>query len=145
MLKDAIRKRITDAMKSKRDVEKEVLRVALGEIQAAENRAGKDLPDEEAHKIIRKLIKSNSETLAVADRPEMKTKLETENQVLESLLPQRWDLAAIVAALGSIENELKAAKSDGQATGLAMKLLKTHDAPVDGKDVAEAVKQVRSR
>src|SRR5262249_42704198 len=122
--------------------ERDVLRVAMGEVQAAENR-GTTINDEETLKVVRKLIKSNSETLAVAEKAETKAKLEEENRVLESLLPKTLGVDAIFAALAPVAEEIKAAKSEGQATGVAMKHLKASGAVVGGKDVSEAVKRVR--
>ncbi len=142
MLVDQIKTRMIEAMKGGRTVERDVLRVALSEIGAAENR-GTAVDDEEAQKIIRKLMKSNTETLALAVRPEMKVKLEEENRVLESLLPKRLDVDAITAELQAVAEPMKAAKSEGQATGIAMKHLKAGGHSVDGKDVAEAVKKIR--
>lgn len=144
MLAADIKKRMIEAMKAKRDLERDILRVALGEIQNAENR-GQVVTDDEAAKIIRKLIKSNSETLASAgERAELKTKLEEENKILESLLPQQWSIDRIVQELAGLADQIKAAKSEGQATGVAMKHLKSQGAPVEGKDVGEAVKKIRS-
>ena len=105
---------------------------------------GVTMNDEEAEKIIRKVIKSNTETLAVADRPDTKTRLEEENRVLDALLPKRLDVDAIVAALQPVAAEIKAAKSEGQATGVAMKHLKASGSTVGGKDVQEAVKKIRA-
>jgi uncharacterized protein YqeY len=145
MLVDDIKKRIVEAMKAKRTVEREVLRVALAEMQLTENRSGKALTDEEAQKIVKKLIKSNEETLAVATDAEMKQKLSEENVILETLLPKRWSVDQIIAALAGVTEPIKAAKSDGQATGVAMKELKSKpDAVVDGKDVAAAVAKIRA-
>jgi len=144
MLLDDLKKRIIDAMKAKRVVEREILRVAASEIQAAQNRSTEPLTDDDGEKIIRKLIKSNQESLAATDRAELKAKLGEENTILEGLLPKRWDLERIVAELAPIAEQIKAAKSDGQATGVAMKHLKAAEAPVDGKDVAAAVSRLRS-
>ncbi len=144
MLVDDIKKRIPQAMKDKKVVERDILRVALSEIQNHENRSGKPPTEEEASKIIRKVIKSNEETLLVATSEETKAKLLEENQVLNGLLPQTWDVAKILAALEPVAAQIKEAKGDGPATGVAMKLLKSLGAPVEGKDVGEAVKKLRS-
>ena len=144
MIVDQIRLSVKEAMRAKRDLERDILRTALGEIQSAEARAGKALTDEEAQKIIKKLIKSNQETIDVSTDATTKTKLSEENRILEGLLPKTMSLPEIIAALGSVAADIKAAKSDGQATGVAMKKLKSEGATVDGKDVAEAVKQLRS-
>ena len=70
MLSEQIRKRMLEAMKAGRDVEKSVLRVALGEIQSSESRTGNTLDDEGAAAVLRKLVKSNTDTIAAgADVP----------------------------------------------------------------------------
>src|SRR5262245_16755888 len=143
MLLEDIKKRMVDAMKGGRTVERDVLRVALGEITTAENR-GTKIDDDEVQRIVRKLIKSNGETLAVATKPDVKAKLEEENRVLEALLPQQLGVEAIVAALAAVAADIKAAKSEGQATGVAMKHLKASGATAGGKDVQEAVKRMRA-
>ncbi len=144
MLAEDIKKRVIEAMKGGRVIERDVLRVALGEIQAAENR-GATVDDEAAQKIIRKLIKSNTETLAVVqDRAEMREKLEEENRVLETLLPKQLSADDIVKALAPVADAIKAAGSEGAATGVAMKHLKASGAVVGGTAVNEAVKRLRS-
>jgi uncharacterized protein YqeY len=144
MLVDQIRLRVKDAMRAKRDLERDILRTALGEIQIAETRAGKQLSDDEAGKIVKKLMKSNQETIDAATDDKTKDKLREENEILDSLLPRGLSVVEIVAALASVAGDIKAAKSDGQATGVAMKKLKADGATVDGKDVAEAVRVLRS-
>jgi uncharacterized protein YqeY len=143
MLVDEIKRRVTAAMKSGNTVEKEILRVALGEIQTAEAR-GAALSDEASMAIVRKLIKSNEETLAVTADEAQKSTLAKENEVLRSLLPQTLGVPQIVEALASVRDALRAAGNDGQATGIAMKHLKGAGAIVTGKEVTEAVKQIRA-
>lgn len=144
MLVDDIKKRITEAMKAKKQIDREILRLALAEIQQIEVRTGTPATDDEAAKVIKKLLKSNGETLAAQPSAEQKARLLEENVILESLLPKTWDAARIAAELAEVAAEIKAAKSDGQATGVAMKHLKAKGAPVEGKDVGEAVKLVRA-
>ena len=144
MLVDDIKARTVAALKAKRDVEKEVLRVALGEIQTAAARSNKALSDEEAAAIVRKLIKSNRETLELARDDEERRVLTEEIQVLESLLPKTLTEDEIVAALDAARDAIRGAANDGQATGVAMKHFKAQGASVDGKTVAAAVKKIRS-
>ncbi len=142
MLTDEIKRRVMAALKAGRTVEKDVLRVALGEIQMAEVRNG-SVSDEQAQGIVRRLIKSNQETAALSDG-ERKAVLEEEITILNSLLPQTLDVASIVTALGPVRDAVRAAANEGQATGVAMKHLKTSGAVVNGKDVSEAVRQLRA-
>lgn len=142
MLVDEIRRRITEAMKGGDAVEREILRVALGEIQTAEARGG-SVTDEASFAILRKLLKSNEETLVHTKDAAQRETLERENSVLASLLPKVLEVDEIVAALEGEREAIRAASNDGQATGIAMKALKANGASVSGKDVSEAVKRIR--
>ena len=135
MLADEIKARMFAAMKAKNTVEKEILRVALGEIQTAEARSEKALGDEGAAAILKKLVKSNQESLQASSDEEQKRVLTQEIEILQTLLPK---------TLGAVADAIRGAKADGPATGIAMKHLKQSGALVDGKDVALAVKQIRS-
>ena len=144
MLTEDIKQRMFAAMKAGRIVEKEILRVALGEITTAEARGGAPFTDADVQAILRKLCKGNEETLAVAEDPARRAALEEELGVLRSLLPATLDVDAIVAALAPVTEPIRGAKNDGQATGIAMKHLKASGAVVDGKDVAAAVAKLRA-
>jgi uncharacterized protein YqeY len=143
MLVDEIKRRLTAAMKARNVTEREILRVALGEIQTIEARTG-TMSDQDAGAIVKKLVKSNQETLGVTENAEQRATLEQEIGILESLLPKTLDVDAIVGALAPVVVQIKAAANDGQATGVAMKHLKSTGAAVDGKNVAEAVKRIRA-
>lgn len=144
MLLDEIKARMFQAMKAGRLVEKEILRVAVGEITTEAAREGRKGDDDEARAILRKLIKSNDESLASGPDAERKQILEEETRILASFLPQSLDVDAIVAALAPVRDAIRSAGNDGQATGVAMKHLKASGASVGGKDVAEAVKRLRA-
>ena len=146
MLVDEIKKRAAAAVKQGDTVTRDVLRLALGEIQTAEARKNEAMGEEEAAAALRKLMKSNEETLAalpVGD--ERIAVLKREIEVLTSLVPAQLSVAQIVEALGAHVEAIKAAPSDGQATGIAMKHLKAASADVKGTDVGAAVKQLRAK
>ena len=143
MLIDEIRSRMKAAMKARAVVEKEILRVAIGEITTEEARHSEPLDDAAVEKILRKLVKSNRDTLALTEDAEQRAVLEQENTVLESLLPKSLSADEITTMLANIAPQIAAAGNDGQATGLAMKHLKAGGAQVEGKDVAAAVKKLR--
>lgn len=143
MLLDDIKAAMFKAIKANDTVAKEILRVAVGEITTDAARPGKKGDDDETRAILRKLIKSNEETLGTITDPSERTKLERENAVLADYLPKSLDVAAIVAALDPVKDAIKAAANDGQATGVAMKQLKSAGAVVNGKDVSAAVKTIR--
>src|SRR5690349_2487234 len=88
VLVDEIKKRIATAMKGGDAVARDVLRVALGEIQTAEARKNAPATEEEAAAALRKLIKSNEETLALSEGERADT-LRKENEILSSLLPKQ--------------------------------------------------------
>jgi uncharacterized protein YqeY len=145
MLVEDLKQRAATAVKQGDTVARDVLRLALGEIQTAEARKNAPLGEEEAVAALRKLIKSNEETLAALAADDARVAaLKREIEVLAALLPAQLTVAQIVAALDAVRDALKAAGSDGQATGIAMKHLKAAGAAVNGGDVTAAVKQLRA-
>lgn len=144
MLVDEMKRQLKDAMKAKDLVAKDVLRTALGEIQTAESRAGEALPDAEAQKIVKKLVKANDETMKVSPDAETKAKLTRENEILGGLLPKALTVDEIVAALADVTDAIRAAKADGPAMGVAMKTLKATGAAVEAPDVNAAVRKIRA-
>lgn len=143
MLVDDIKAAMFKAMKSGDTIAKEILRVAMGEITTEAARPGRKGNDEEVQAILRKLIKSNEETIASGGSTEQAT-LEREIEVLSNYLPKSLGEDEIVVALSSVAEAIRAAANDGQATGVAMKELKAKAAVVNGKDVSAAVKRIRS-
>lgn len=143
MLLDEIKARMFKAMKEGRIVEKEILRVAVGEITTNAARPGMSGSDEEAQATLRKLMKSNDESLAVCEDPEQRANLELEQRTLADLLPKSLSVEEIIAALVPVKDAIVAAGNVGQATGVAMKQLKSAGAVVNGKDVSAAVTQMR--
>lgn len=143
MLLDQIKAKMFEAMKAGDTVAKEILRVAVGEITTEAARPGRKGDDEESQAILRKLIKSNEETLGSGVDGERRAALEKENAILAGFLPQSLDADAIALALAGVADAIKAAANDGAATGVAMKELKKAGAVVNGKDVSAAVKKLR--
>jgi uncharacterized protein YqeY len=141
---DDITGQIKGAMKSGDTVARDILRLAQSEIQMSEVRKASTLTDEEASAAVRKLIKSNEETLSLsADNAERSATLKKEIEVLSALLPKQLSVDDIVKALEPVKDAIVAAKADGQATGVAMKHLKTTGANVSGNDVGAAVRKIR--
>ncbi len=144
MLRDVIRARMLEAMKAGEPLVKNVLKVALGEIQATAVREGRELTDEESQQIVRKLVKSNEESRAATTDAARRDVLARENETLATLLPATLDEDATADALAPVVEQVRAAGSDGQATGVAMKHLRSVGAAVDGRTVAAAVRRLRS-
>src|SRR3954465_11498668 len=144
MLVDDIKKRAAAAVKQGDTITRDVLRLALGEIQTAEARKNGPVGEEEAAAALRKLIKSNEETLTALPEGDARIAvLKQEIEVLAALAPAQLSVAQIVEALAAQADAIKAAGNDGQATGIAMKHLKAAGADVKGSDVGLAVKQLR--
>ena len=144
MLLDTLKARITQAVKDKDPVARDVLRLAFGEVQTAEARAERPLRDEEVTAILKKLVKSNEETLALTADGDAAATLRKENEALSSLLPKAITPEQIVEALAPQVDAIKAAKGDGQAMGVAMKHLKALGMTVEAADVTAAVKKLRA-
>lgn len=144
MLEQQIRDRMKAAMKAHRTVEKEILRVALGEITTEQARRAEPMDEGAIEKILRKLVKANNDTIAVSDDAAAQAALREEIAVLESLLPKTLGVDEITVALEEVRDQILGAAGDGQATGVAMKMLKARGAVVDGKTVAAAVARMRA-
>jgi len=142
-LLDQIKAQMFAAMKSGNVTEREILKVAMGEITTDAARPGKKGDDEETLAILKKLVKSNEESIEASQDEAQKAQLRAEIEVLNAYLPKSLGVADIVAALAPVAEQVKAAGNDGQATGVAMKHLKTLGSVVNGKDVSAAVRQLR--
>lgn len=127
------------AMKAKSVVEKEILRVALGEI----TKTGDEPNDTEVQAILRKIIKSNREAQEASGDAEVKAKLDVEIACLEKFLPQALSPEQIKEALSPVADQIKASPGEGPAMGIAMKTLKAAGLEVNAPDVKAAVAALR--
>ncbi len=141
---EVLRSKAILAMKAKDGVATTILRLAQSEVQAMELRSGRPLTDEEGYSVVRKLVKSNEETLAACpDDAETAATIRRENAILSDLLPKALSVAEIQGLLAAVADAIRAAGNDGQATGVAMKHLKSLGTAASGADVAVAVKALR--
>lgn len=145
---ELLKQKLLQARKSGQSLEMAVLQVVLGEASMIEARTGKKASDDELEKVIRKTMLGNQETLTLLQQKgqaesENFTKLTSENQFLQSLLPATLSVDEIVSQLGEVAEAIRTAKGDGQATGVAMKHLKSKNSRVLGEDVSQAVKKLR--
>ena len=127
MLVDEIKARMLAALKGGRSLEKQILSVALGEIQTLEarlNDKGEQLVDAQSEATVRKLIKSNRETLEVSPA-DQRAALEQEITILESLAAEgaRRGRAGGGSLLRSRPPFVPPRATDRIATGIAMKTL----------------------
>ena len=141
-LAEDIKKRMFAAIKAGNTVEKEILRVAMGEITMTAARESKDLSDEEVQGVLKKLLKSARESIAAAP-DDQKATLQQEIDVLEGFLPKSLSVDEIVAALADVKAAIQAAPAAGPAVGIAMKQLKVAGLSVEAPAVQAAIAQIR--
>jgi uncharacterized protein YqeY len=130
---DQIKSQIKDAMKSRDSERSALLRLVLGTIQ----QEGDD-SDEVVAAIIRKMIKSNNQTVeAVVANGGTASEIHQENALLNSFLPQSMTVEEIKHYLaGKIE-----CQPIGKAMGAAMKILKADGKVAQGADVKKALEE----
>ncbi len=125
---DELKVRMNEALREKDEVAKNIYRLAYSELQLASARSGKDVDDDEAIGVLKKLVKSNEDTLALATDARQRGALEREITLLAAMLPKTLGVPEIVAALAPVVDAIRAAGNDGQATGVAMKHLEADPA-----------------
>jgi uncharacterized protein YqeY len=139
MLIDQIKQRMFQAMKAGNVIEKEVLRTAIGEV----TRSGDDPTDERVLAVLKKLVKSNQETLEATTSPEQRSELEREIVVIEAFLPKTPGPDQLRELLAPVAAEIRAAAGPGPAMGIAMKFLKAANVAADGRHVQAALAELR--
>lgn len=158
MLKDEIRKQKIQAMKNRDEARRDILTVALGEIQLVETREG-SITEERCQKILRKMIENNRDTMEKLEQKSFSSaseklgqffQLKHEIRVLEEFLPQLLTKEQIKEYINGVddlqsgpENRIDTMENIGKAIGLVMKIFKENNIPVNGKDVAEVVRELR--
>ena len=144
-LQEELKARVAAAMKGGDLLTRDALRTVLGEAQAEAVRRKGEVTDEVVLGVIRKAVTGLKETIPLARKGGRDTaRQEAELALLESLLPKAWDRNAVAAALAPLGDELRAAKSDGQAMGVAMKALKAQGATTNPDDVKAVVAAARA-
>jgi uncharacterized protein YqeY len=140
-----MRSRLPETMKDPTlSIEKDVLRLVLGEVQLLEG-SNKPAGDTQVEQLIRKTIEGNKEMLAhLPPTDDRRPKLEVELGILERYLPKTLSEAEILEQLTPLAEQLKGAKSDGAATGMAMGHFKKAGLAVTGQEVGDIVKRLRS-
>lgn len=141
-MKAILRKQITQMSRlGGMETQKSVLKVVLGEIELQESRNGKQLTDDDCYRVIRKTLQGVEEMLTYKPND---PKFEAEKTTLQALLPKEMSIHDLKVSLTAKTEEIRAAKSDGQATGIAMKFFKENNIPVDGNAVKKVVTEIRA-
>src|SRR4051812_9877768 len=122
-LNDDLKARVIAAVRGGDHLTRDALRTILGESQAEAIRRKAQVTDELVLGVVRKGVAGLKETIPLAQKDGRDTaQQEAELALLEALLPKAWDRAAIAAALAEALDDLRAAKTDGQAMGVAMRV-----------------------
>ena len=144
-LQAQLQARVTAAMKGADHATRDTLRTVLGEAKMEAVRRNGEVSDEMILAVVRKAVTGLKETIPLARKGGRDTApQEAELALLESLLPRAWDREAIATALAPHRDEIRAAKSDGQAMGVAMRVLKAQGATTSPDDVKAVVAATRS-
>lgn len=148
MIIDNIKESIKDGMKAKATDKVALLRLVVGSVQQ-----DADESDAAVEKIIRKLIKSNKETIDAITEQALKDaesgtpvvsdeviKLVTENGVLESFISKTMSVDEIAEFI--TKEGIDITGNEGKAMGAVMKALKSAGLTAQGVDVKLAIKKL---
>lgn len=142
---DTIKIKTLDAMKSGDTATRDTLKTLSGEIQSKSISLNKPVDDEMTEKILIFFKENAIQCLGYIEDHDSEAieKANVEISLYESFLPQYASVEEIVELLQPNVEQIKSAKADGPATGMAMGILKKSGVKIQGKDVSEAVKQIR--
>lgn len=151
MILEILKQRNIAAIKSKNNVEKNILRVIIGEVETIKSRDGK-ITDDQVYSLIRKQIEANKELINIYTLKGKDVSLASlaykENDILGELLPKTLSPVDIEAEIlnhdGPEYEMIQDAKTDGAGIGVAMKLLKSLKLNVLGDDVKKVVAKIRN-
>src|SRR6187399_700445 len=105
MLIDELKKRMFAAMKANNTVEKELYRTAVGEI----TRTGEEATDERVLGVLKKMVKSNEETMNLVKDEAQLAVLKQELALLESFVPKGLGVDDLVALLAPVADAIRGA------------------------------------
>ena len=136
-----LRKRLPKAIKEKDVRQKSIIRSVVSEIERT------PLCDSigSQNKVIKKMILSNNEVIKYLDSNDSRlSDLLWENAYLEEIMPRSLNIEEIKELVIEVMGDIKIAKNDGQATGIAVKFIKSKTGtPFAGEDVVEVIKEIR--
>ena len=139
-LQERMKSSLKTAMFEKNDVKKNILRVALGEIeqlQMSRQQGNRAVTDDQIAKILKQIFQSNLETLENTPEGDRKTLLESENVILGEFMPKQLTQEEIRMKLSS--QTLPPGKA---GMGFAMKYFKEQGDFVDGEDVKKVIESL---
>jgi hypothetical protein len=135
MLIDIIKADILSATKSRNTIASDILKLVLSECQTKNN-----FTDDFVIRHCRNLIEGNIALMKF----EESSKLSRENELLRSYLPREVGEADLIVYANQIPDDIKAAKSDGQAVGVLVKYVKALGLLANGDLAKKVVATLRS-
>lgn len=148
MIIDNIRNSIKESMKAKESDKVALLRLVIGTAQQ-----DGDESDLAIDKIIRKIIKSNKETLQALQDQSLQndesgnsiisdnvSNLLLQNNILESFIPKTMTIEDIVKFI--TKENIEITGNEGKVMGNVIKALKSIGLSAQGSDVKSAIKQL---
>ena len=145
ILREVMKRLLVTAIKEKDEACRDILRLVIADVESDCKRQD---DDKWAESVIRKHLKQIDESLHffAEDQPGH-SKLTFQKSFLNSLLPKTLTEQEIEAELlnssGREVEDIQEAKSEGQATGIAMKFFRQNNLNVLGKDVKSVVSKIR--
>jgi uncharacterized protein YqeY len=136
MLIDQLKSDIELATRGRNALASALLKVVLGECQAKNK-----FDDEFIVSYCRKMIQSNLETIGLGGDS---VKLNRENELLRSYVPASLTAEELQIHVDKLYIEIVSAKSEGQATGILSKYLKSLGLSADGAVMVPLVKKARA-
>jgi len=142
MLLDRLTDDVKTAMKAREADRLSVLRMTLSEIKNARIAKGDDLDEAEVIQVIKKAIKSRTESAEqyeAGDRKDLADKELAEAELLKAYLPEQITGDALVAVVDAAIAET-GATSIKDMGGVMKAVMAAHGSSVDGKEVGALVK-----
>jgi uncharacterized protein YqeY len=144
---ETIRKDLVAAIRAKEETKKNMLRIVLSDVELECSKENKACTDEKVLSVIRKNLKGYQDLLNTYEAARANPETQIKVDILKSYLPQTLSQEEIEAKFlnddGNTFEQIKQAKSDGQATGIAMKFVKAANLSINNEDVAAVVKKIR--
>jgi uncharacterized protein YqeY len=145
-LKDKLKKDLKQALRSRDENKKLVIRMCLTAIQLAEVEHGGDLDDESIVAVLQKEAKKRRETveeLKTVDRPEMLAEEEAQLEILEAYLPRMLTRDEIAAEARAVI-EAVGASSPRDMGAVMRELMPRVKGQADGRLVNQVVRELLS-
>ena len=145
---DKLVKRIRYCQKGNFKDEMNILKTVYGEIELIRARNIHKFSDEDVVKIFKKFRDGVKETILILGKTSkpIPQGMIDEISIYDKWIPPTASVDDIVSYLEiNFADQIIGLKSDGQATGIAITFLKKSFEFVDGRDVAQAVKIIRTK